>query len=953
MDTEAQKIAVYRSALIELYRRDFRKYAAEQLWIRGAQPGEVLPFKFKTMQEHMWKLESRQLKEKGYIRAVIVKPRQGGSSTLAQGIMFWQASLNKNFSCLLLALDDDNTQNIFNMSRFYYEHLDDLIRPETRYCVDDETECLTKQGWTNYKNLNIGDDIYTLNPETGKGEWTPVLNIFLDENYDGPMVRWPSKDIDALITPDHKWLVTTWYRKDRPFGISRAGSGGDQKVNPELRLRYSVVPTLELGMMYIIPTAAAIEQEEYPISDGLLELLGWTIAEGCFFRKHEVRISQSKKANPEKVERIKKAIQLWGAPLIEYKARPDMALFSFAGEWGDAIRELLPEKRFKSEFISRLSARQANLLLDTLVAGDGSDHGVHRCYWTADKLLAPQVQMIAALAGTPSRIGKAGKQPINRKRALPRYGDGLCIGLHGKPVAWVSKLQKKQDIIDYKGVIWCPQTKTGTWLARRGTTTYFTHNSSKREIVFDADKRRNVNAVGLGSSMQFQNSTRIQAGTGTTRHGVHISEASKFNPDACSLLEHSLMPAIHLLPGTIIINESTTFVTGDWFRGCCERARSGLSEFILIFVPWWFEPEYQVPLSKGERFKLTKEERWIAALAKRGQPEYQVDPFDVRPEQFKWRRLIIASRQDGEKFFPQEYPHNFEDAWINMDLYVFDRVRCHEAERQIKNPIILGDVFEGPKVLSTNTLFSEEKNYLAIWKEPQKGKKYDIGADVAVGVEGGDWSAAEVFDRETHEQVAEFHAHLDVFEFAEKLYWLGYYYNVAQICVEINSIGSSVHGRLASMAYPYLYRWRHRDRDVPQITKLGGWYTAKNSKPHLVALYRTWFHREQITIHSRLLLEEMRDFVTIPSFSDFGGDQYRAQRGHDDLVMAAGMALISGDDENYGIARGPQAIPEVMDQDSIAKRIKMGPWTRDTNMGKAVGNGNFEQELANSLRGWK
>lgn len=610
MAEDTSKLTVYRSAMMELYRRDFRRFAAEQLWIRGAQPGEVLNFRFKTMQEHMWKLEQRQLQEKGYIRACIVKPRQGGSSTLAQGIMFWQASLNKNFNCLLLALDDDNTQNIFNMSRFYYEHMDELIRPATRY-------------------------------------------------------------------------------------------------------------------------------------------------------------------------------------------------------------------------------------------------------------------------------------------------------------------------------------------------------SSKREIVFDADKRRDVNAKGLGSSMQFQNSTRIQAGTGTTRHGVHISEASKFNPDACSLLEHSLMPAIHLLPGTIIINESTTFVTGDWFRGCCDRARSGKSEFILIFVPWWFEPEYQIPLDKGERLRLTKEEQWIAKLAKKGQPEYQVDPFEITPEQFKWRRLIINSRQDGEQFFPQEFPHNYEDAWISRDLFVFDRRKLAEQERHIKNPEIIGDIFPNKKVLATNAHFNEESNYLAIWKEPERNHKYDIGVDVAVGVEGGDWSTAEVFDRDTHEQVAEYHVHMDVFEFAEKLYWLGYYYNVAQLIVEINSVGSSVHGRLASDAYPYLYRWRHRDRDVPQVTKLGGWLTAKNSKPYLVALYRTWVNRETITIHSRLLLEEMRDFVTIPGFSDYGGDQYRAQRGHDDLVMATGMALVGGDDENYGVVRGPQAAPEVMNQETIAARLKKGIWNTDAFAGKRTNDGDFNGNYIDLLKGWK
>ena len=603
---KAQQQAVYRSALLELYRRDFERFAAEQLWIRGAMPGEILPFRFKPIQSHIWGLESAQAAAKGYIRAFVVKPRQPGSSTLAQGTMFWKAALNKNFSCLLVALDDDNTANIFNMSRFFYENLSPLIRPEFRY-------------------------------------------------------------------------------------------------------------------------------------------------------------------------------------------------------------------------------------------------------------------------------------------------------------------------------------------------------SSKKELVFDADKRKNPNAIGLGSSMQFQNSTRVQAGTGTTRHGVHISEAAKFNPHATTFLEHSLMPAIHLLPGTIIINESTTYPTGDWFREGCEKARSGLSEYILIFMPWWFEPEYQIPLEKGEKFRPTKEERFIMKLAADGQPNDSVPPFKISHEQLKWRRLITLSRTDGERLFPQEYPHTFNDAWINFDLQVFDSRKLHEMGPKIIEPILLGDIFPGPKILATNCHFNVEENYFAIWKMPEKNHRYDVGCDVAVGVKGGDWSTAEVFDRETHEQVAELHIRLDVFDFAEKLYWLGYYYNIAQLIVEINSVGSAVHGRLATLSYPYLYRWRHRDRDIPQITKLGGWLTGRNSKPHLVALFKSMVNHEELTIHSRLLLEEMRDFVTIPGFE--GGDSYQAQRGHDDLVMAGGMALIGGDDESQGLARGPGYTPPNLEEE-IQKSLTRGIWNTDQRPIKQI-TGDPMIEMADRLRGWK
>ena len=48
------------------------------------------------------------------------------------------------------------------------------------YCADMETEILSDSGWLNCHDLRIGDNVLTLNHETGLSEWQPVqaVNVF-------------------------------------------------------------------------------------------------------------------------------------------------------------------------------------------------------------------------------------------------------------------------------------------------------------------------------------------------------------------------------------------------------------------------------------------------------------------------------------------------------------------------------------------------------------------------------------------------------------------------------------------------------------------------------------------------------------------------------------------------------------------------------------------------------
>ncbi len=95
--------------------------------------------------------------------------------------------------------------------------------------------------------------------------------------------------------------------------------------------------------------------------------------------------------------------------------------------------------------------------------------------------------------------------------------------------------------------------------------------------------------------------------------------------------------------GTEIVLESTGNGTGNLFHGMWQDAERGRSEYIPIFVPWFWQEEYCLPLPEG--FFLDAEE---ADYAER---------YNLSNGQMAWRRAKIRDEFRGDvALFDQEYP---------------------------------------------------------------------------------------------------------------------------------------------------------------------------------------------------------------------------------------------------------------------------------------------------------
>lgn len=205
---------------------------------------------------------------------------------------------------------------------------------------------------------------------------------------------------------------------------------------------------------------------------------------------------------------------------------------------------------------------------------------------------------------------------------------------------------------------------------RKGVRVFIlTHDDSATSNLFDMTQRYHDNCPdmvrpatgaanakelyfsGLDSGYKVGTAGNKAVGRSSTIQYFHGSEVA-FWPNAA---EHAagVMQAIPDADGTEQILESTAFGMGNLFHTMWMAAESGKSDFIAIFVPWFWSEEYRKELPPG--FELTSEER-----------QYQ-DAHKLDDEQICWRRYKIVELSvggdSGEWRFKQEYPATAQEAF--------------------------------------------------------------------------------------------------------------------------------------------------------------------------------------------------------------------------------------------------------------------------------------------------
>ena len=359
-------------------------------------------------------------------------------------------------------------------------------------------------------------------------------------------------------------------------------------------------------------------------------------------------------------------------------------------------------------------------------------------------------------------------------------------------------------------------------------------------------------------------------GRSSTLQLLHGSEVAYW-PNA-SAHKAGVIQAVPDLPGTEVILESTANGVGGVFHDDWKSAEAGNGDFIAIFIPWFWQPEYRKTVPPG--FKRSRDEEF---LAKR---------HDLDNEQLSWRRSKISDLKPSEggnadDLFKQEYPCTAEEAFLFSGRMVFSASHLQKALAECYRPKFVGDIS-----LVSGAFTDRTDGLMRVWLKPRAGKRYVIGADVAEGLEHGDYSSADVLECPGGIQVAQWRGHIDADEFGALLARIGNWYNIALIGVERNNHGLTTVTKLRDMKYRNIYAQEDLEhRAEGKETKKLGWLTTQKSKLKIIDQLAAELRDADHGISCVETIEEMGTYVI-----DENGS-YGAKIGcFDDRVMSRAIA---------------------------------------------------------------
>lgn len=151
-----------------------------------------------------------------------------------------------------------------------------------------------------------------------------------------------------------------------------------------------------------------------------------------------------------------------------------------------------------------------------------------------------------------------------------------------------------------------------------------------------------------------------------------------------------------------------------------------------------------------------------------------------------------------------------------------------------------------------------------IYETPKADRKYALGADVAEGVESGDFSTAFVIDSDLN-QVASFHGHIDPDLFGKLLCKLGKHYNNAILALEINNHGHATMAKIKDLNYPNIYYRMVLDELTNDMTQKLGWQTNVKTKMLMLDDFVAAWRDNHIRIKDADLLREMLTITIMPT----------------------------------------------------------------------------------------
>lgn len=349
-------------------------------------------------------------------------------------------------------------------------------------CVPAGTEIYTKNGWFNIENIQIGDEIFTMNVEKNLLEIQEVTDT-IEKNYNDQMIHiYNSDSLDMMVTKKHK--IVLWDRNHKSYILTA------EELYEKIKNNDSTV-----SHSYIKHSANWIgTEEEYftlPNTDIKIKSEDWAaflgiyIAEGhCSGTKggkktHIVGITQTKEESKQKIKELLDKLP------FEYELKQNRQflinnkdLHTHLFDLGYSHTKKIPA------YAKDWSVNLLNILLEWMLIGDGKNRKdkygkLLREYTTTSPQLSDDVFEIMLKIGN----GATTSIIIPKDRIIE---DREILAENSKPLYIIHERTTNgiyldcrfihADLVDFNENVYCVTVPNSTWLMRYNEKISWTHN---------------------------------------------------------------------------------------------------------------------------------------------------------------------------------------------------------------------------------------------------------------------------------------------------------------------------------------------------------------------------------------------------------------------------------------------------------------------------------------------
>ena len=682
---------------------DFPFYAETCLKIL-TKTGEIVPFALNRAQRHVHKVAQQQAAKRGFVRLLLPKSRQLGMSTYIEARYYWRTTMTKGTWAYVLTHLDEATKNLFSMTERFHKFCPTPYRPKADTANANEMSfgalesgfkvstagsksagrggtikllhgCLSPKTWVisetgalrNMGDMAVGDLVFT---HTGK--LAPIS--FISKQQKSVLeVRLKGNGLPVVATAEHQFLTRDGWKNLSDISVGECiGQPIAQIVDQQLVLPFKrpVAPRVQGGGC--VEHCPDTVRPDYALG----RIMGLYLAEGC------VSVQYVDKRTPCSVtfavhRREASRTEQW------LDALPP-GLFTSRGtadRKGCLTTTVTVYGRSFASFINDHLGRTDHKRLPAWWRDAGKDfvRGMAHGYLSGDahcstrkndrRITAPSIRSAIS---------------VGMRDALAALGYGYaCLDYtpsgirHGRneKAQWILRLcgEGVDKLSAELGWKMPPRQR------KASTSMKVEHGYAWVPVLSKTD-------AGIQPVMDFE--------IDHPDHSYCIVQGATHNSEVAywpHALEHAAgvmqaVPKGRDQIGTEIFLESTSAGPGNYFHTMCKEAISGINEYELVFLPWFWEDGYVLPV--GPKFRLDDDEMEVQRT------------FNLSLEQMAWRRSKIVDLKSVDRFY-QEYPSTVTEAFqgVGGSSYIpmplVDRARkCTDADPY--GPVVFGlDVARG------------------------------------------------------------------------------------------------------------------------------------------------------------------------------------------------------------------------------------------------------------------